>query len=89
MAMTSIGIAMIAYAYFGAYLPGIIAHRGFGVENPDDIAELKSLIADHYRYTASTVAASILDNWEAMRPKFVKVMPVDYKKALEQLAQSQ
>ncbi len=32
MAMTSIGIGMLAYAYFGAYLPGIIAHRGFGVE---------------------------------------------------------
>ncbi len=32
MAMTSIGIAMLAYAYFGAYLPDIIAHRGFGVE---------------------------------------------------------
>ncbi len=32
MAMTSIGLVMIAYAYFGAYLPGVIAHRGFGVE---------------------------------------------------------
>ncbi len=32
MAMTSIGIGMLAYAYFGAYLPDIIAHRGFGVE---------------------------------------------------------
>jgi TRAP transporter 4TM/12TM fusion protein len=31
-AMTSIGIAMLAYAYFGAYLPEVIAHRGFGVE---------------------------------------------------------
>ncbi len=32
MAMTSIGVAMLAYAYFGAYLPDIIAHRGFGLE---------------------------------------------------------
>ncbi len=32
LAMTSIGIGMIAYAYFGAYLPGVIAHRGFGIE---------------------------------------------------------
>ncbi|MCP3959539.1 MAG: TRAP transporter large permease subunit, partial [bacterium] len=32
MAMTWIGLAMIAYAYFGAYLPGVIAHRGFRVE---------------------------------------------------------
>jgi TRAP transporter 4TM/12TM fusion protein len=32
MAMTSIGIAMLLYASFGAYLPEVIAHRGFGVE---------------------------------------------------------
>jgi TRAP transporter 4TM/12TM fusion protein len=32
MAMTSIGLGMLAYAYFGAYLPDIIAHRGFGLE---------------------------------------------------------
>jgi len=31
-AMTSIGVGMLAYAYFGAYLPDIVAHRGFGVE---------------------------------------------------------
>ncbi len=31
-AMTSIGIVMLAYAYFGAYLPGVVAHRGFGIE---------------------------------------------------------
>ncbi len=58
------------------------------VDHPGDIAELKALIADHYRYTASTVAANILDNWEALRPKFVKVMPVEYKRALEQLSQN-
>jgi glutamate synthase (NADPH/NADH) large chain len=56
------------------------------VDHPDDIAELKALIADHYRYTASTVAACILDNWGAVRGKFVKVMPVDYKRALQQMA---
>ncbi len=32
LAMTSIGIVMILYASFGAYLPDVIAHRGFGVE---------------------------------------------------------
>ncbi len=31
-AMTSIGLAMLAYAYFGPWLPEMIAHRGFGVE---------------------------------------------------------
>jgi TRAP transporter 4TM/12TM fusion protein len=32
MAMTSIGLLMLAYAYFGAYLPDVVAHRGFGLE---------------------------------------------------------
>ena len=32
LAMTSIGVGMLAYAYFGAYLPEVIAHRGFGIE---------------------------------------------------------
>ena len=53
---------------------------------PDDITELRQMIEDHYRYTPSTVAQRILDNWEATLPKFVKAMPVDYKKALAQKA---
>ncbi len=32
LAMTSIGMGMLAYAYFGTYLPDVIAHRGFGIE---------------------------------------------------------
>jgi glutamate synthase domain-containing protein 2/glutamate synthase domain-containing protein 1/glutamate synthase domain-containing protein 3 len=57
------------------------------VESPDDIAELQAMIADHYRYTASAMAAHILDNWVTMLDKFVKVMPVEYKKALLQLSE--
>ena len=30
--MTLIGVTFLAYAHFGAYLPDLIAHRGFGVE---------------------------------------------------------
>jgi glutamate synthase (ferredoxin) len=58
------------------------------VDSPDDIAELQAMLADHYRYTASTLAAHILDNWVAMLDKFVKVMPVEYKRALEHLSQN-
>jgi len=57
------------------------------VDSPDDSAELQAMIADHYRYTASAVAARILDNWLAALDKFVKVMPVEYKKALLQLSE--
>jgi len=57
------------------------------VISPDDTAELQEMIADHQRHTASELAARILDNWEAVLDQFIKVMPVDYKRALEQLSE--
>ncbi|UCD82470.1 MAG: glutamate synthase large subunit [Desulfobacterales bacterium] len=53
---------------------------------PDDIVELRQMIENHYRYTDSAVARRVLDNWEGMLAKFIKVMPKDYKKALLQLS---
>ena len=47
-----------------------------------DETRLKQMIENHKRYTNSALAIQILDNWEASRDKFVKVMPVDYKRAL-------
>lgn len=46
---------------------------------------LKSLIEKHYGYTKSPRAKEILNNWDFHLPLFVKVMPVEYRKALEQL----
>jgi glutamate synthase (NADPH/NADH) large chain len=48
----------------------------------EDINTLKELIENHYNYTGSTVAKSILDNWKESLTKFVKVMPRDYKRVL-------
>ena len=48
----------------------------------DDERRLRWLIERHKRYTASAVAARILDHWDRYLPKFVKVMPVDYRRAL-------
>jgi len=59
------------------------------VDSSDDRAELQAMIADHHRCTGSELAAHILDNWQEMLDKFVKVMPVEYKKALQQLTKSQ
>lgn len=59
------------------------------VEAEEDIAELKELIEKHSNYTGSTVAASILDNWNESLPKFIRVMPRDYKRALAELAAEQ
>lgn len=47
-----------------------------------DAQRLKGLIQKHLHYTDSARAQHILDNWDTMLPKFVKVMPVDYRKAL-------
>jgi glutamate synthase domain-containing protein 3 len=56
------------------------------VENSDDIAELLDLIEQHRDYTGSTVAQAILDDWPAVMEKFVKVMPIDYKRVLAERA---
>ena len=59
------------------------------VEAEQDIAELKQLIENHMRYTGSTVAREVLDNWEASLQQFVKVMPTDYKRVLAEMAAKQ
>jgi glutamate synthase (NADPH) large chain len=53
-----------------------------------DAERLRQLIANHHRYTASTRAAEILDNWETYLPKFRKVMPVEYRRAMQELMAS-
>ena len=54
------------------------------VEAPEDITELKDLIGKHRELTGSTVGSRVLDTWEDTLPRFVKVMPVDYKRVLEE-----
>jgi glutamate synthase (NADPH/NADH) large chain len=54
------------------------------VDASDDIAELKALVEKHYNYTESPVARSILENWDRSLAEFVKVMPTDYKRVLEE-----
>jgi glutamate synthase domain-containing protein 3 len=56
------------------------------VWHENDRAELKSLIEKHYAETGSNKAKMILDDWEVHFPLFVKVMPIDYKKALERIS---
>jgi glutamate synthase (NADPH/NADH) large chain len=54
-----------------------------------DALRLRRLIEKHAQYTGSSVAKSVLDNWNATLPKFVKVMPVDYRRALEAMKEAQ
>ena len=52
-----------------------------------DVAEVRSLIEKHLRYTGSAVATRVLDNWTRAQADFVKVMPRDYKRVLEERKQ--
>ncbi|KAJ0338762.1 hypothetical protein COL922a_005228 [Colletotrichum nupharicola] len=56
------------------------------VEEPTEIAYLRGLIEDHHHYTGSELAARILVDFNRALPRFVKVMPVDYKRVLAEEA---
>ena len=49
----------------------------------EEIDDLRELIQRHADYTHSQKAALVLANWSEMLPKFVKVMPKDYKRMLQ------
>ena len=53
----------------------------------DDFIKLRRLIKNHSMYTNSPLAKKILEDWENQCNHFVKVMPTDYKKALQRLAE--
>lgn len=56
-----------------------------GGERETDEAILKRLVENHFRYTGSFRARDLVSNWDNARGKFVKVMPVDYKRALGEM----
>ena len=58
------------------------------VVEPADLDTLKGMISRHLRFTGSAVAERVLRDWEALLPKFVKVMPVDYRRVLQELEQA-
>jgi glutamate synthase (NADPH) large chain len=54
------------------------------VKTADDKKMLHQMITSHFMHTGSRNAKRILDSWDSMLPKFEKVMPVDYKRVLEE-----
>ena len=68
---------------------GDLAHMGrvdvSGDMTRHDEERLVQLISNHMHYTGSARAREILDNWADFRPKFRKVMPVEYRRALEEM----
>jgi glutamate synthase (ferredoxin) len=55
------------------------------LSEPAETEAVRKMIEKHVKYTGSTHAQRILDNWSANAPKFVKVMPKDYKRVLQAL----
>jgi glutamate synthase domain-containing protein 3 len=47
------------------------------------LEQVRDLLIQHAGYTGSTVAARLLGDWDWAVSKFVKVMPVDYRRVLE------
>jgi glutamate synthase (NADPH/NADH) large chain len=56
-----------------------------GLDNEEDESFVKEQIAKHIYWTGSVYARTVLDAWEKNRPRFVKVLPVEYKRALQQM----
>jgi glutamate synthase (NADPH/NADH) large chain len=54
------------------------------VEDRNDIKELKELITRHFEYTKSPLAERILGDWDHYLDMFIKVIPYEYKKVLEE-----
>lgn len=54
------------------------------VEDRGDVKELKALIEQHVIHTSSRIGKKILDDWENYIDKFIKVIPYEYKKVLEE-----
>ncbi len=59
------------------------------LEEAEDLELVRGLLERHHEYTCSTVAERLLDGWPAASARFVKVMPLEYRRVLrEQLAEA-
>ena len=55
------------------------------IENEEEATWLKNKIEKYIGYTGSVHSQAIIEHWESHLPKFIKVMPRDYKQALQAL----
>ena len=83
----------IAYIYAK---DGIFDDRNFNMEmigledlSDSDIDHVETLIQNHIKYTGSPLGTELLKNWKTTQKHFIKIMPTDYKAALERMAQEE
>ncbi|CAM2150045.1 glutamate synthase subunit GltB [Pararobbsia alpina] len=62
-----------------------VLDRAFWHRGQSDEQQLRDLIERHFQFTGSIRAKSLIENWETSRAAFVKVFPVDYKRALGEM----
>jgi len=55
------------------------------LDDAQEIARLRAMIERHEQFTGSTRAKHVLDNWDEMLAKFVRIMPKDFKRAVASL----
>jgi glutamate synthase (ferredoxin) len=60
-----------------------------GVVDPAEAAALRRLVENHLERTSSSRARQVLDAWDEWLPKFVKVIPRDYKRMLAAIARAE
>jgi glutamate synthase domain-containing protein 3 len=67
--------------------PALVNREMVELESPDaiELDSIRDMIRRHVDYTGSVRGQYVLDNWDRLTEKFVKVMPIDYKRALEEL----
>ena len=71
---------------------GDLMHKGrvdVGDMTRHDDERLHALVTNHARYTGSAKAKAMLADWETWRPKFRKVMPTEYRRALREMSERQ
>jgi len=73
----------------GEVVPDSHGRVHFNHLNKADEHVLREFISNHWQHTASVRARDILDHWGQYLPKFVKVMPTEYRRALQEMAAQQ
>ena len=56
------------------------------ISKDEDEQELKNMLKQHLKYTNSSQAAMLLDNWKEKRAHFVKVLPTEYRRYLGEMS---
>ncbi|MDR2663653.1 MAG: glutamate synthase large subunit [Treponema sp.] len=56
-----------------------------GLNNEEDESFVRDTVSKHVYWTGSAYARDILDRWAEFRLRFIKVLPVEYKRALQQM----